>query len=281
MTSTLLIASQHNILIIIYCYISFRMGRHCNDLPLRLTLKYPSNQVNILSARNMDPTVATASTTGGLNIETPAGRKSFTVDEYIKLCVEEQPRVVLGMADETNHSTSKKRSRKAYDATLHWFAKISSSKDIDWEKCFLFGVVTGIGSRDDIYVRAMVDDLLQKGAKGVATAIDISDGVSLLIHVGMVISGYGQGESEADKRLMVAAVRGCVAANRPAEEAASFPIMVQGVNDIEQVTLYYYRINILWLLFIVYLVLMHIILCRSWRRYLWALTSLQQIFPPC
>ena len=39
----------------------------------------------------------------------------------------------------------------------------------------------------------------------------------------------------ADKILMVAAVRASVAAHRSAEEAASFPIMIQGVNDIEQV----------------------------------------------
>lgn len=145
------------------------MGRHCNALPLRSTLKYPSNQINILSARNMDPSVASTSASGGLNIETPAGRKSFTVEEYVKRCVEEQPSAVISMANETNHNTSKKRTRKAYDTTLDWFSKLSADKSIGWDKCFLFGVVTGIGADDMSYVRLMAEEILRNGAKGIQT----------------------------------------------------------------------------------------------------------------
>lgn len=114
----------------------------------------------------MDPSVATTSVTGGLNIETPAGRKSFTVEEYISRCVQEGPSAVISMADETNHNTSKKRTRKAYDTTLSWFHKLASTSAIDWNKCFLFGTVTGMASSDEQYIRIMTEDMIRNGARG-------------------------------------------------------------------------------------------------------------------
>ena len=148
----------------------YRLGRQCNELPLRSLLTYPPNQINILSARNMDPLVATTNTSGGLNTETPAGRKTFTVDEYIERCIEEEPHAVISMADEVNHNTSKKKTRKAFDTTEKWFTKLVGNTRINWDKCFLFAVVTGIGSETDIYIRGLTENMLKQGAKGIYDA---------------------------------------------------------------------------------------------------------------
>lgn len=142
------------------------MGRHNNDLPLRSIMQSPPNQVNILSARNMDPSVASTGTANGINIETPAGRKTFNVNDYINCCIKEEPRAIISMADEVNHNTSKKKTRKAFDATDKWFKQLVTNTDIDWNNCFLFGVVVGIGSDTDVYIRGMAENMMKQGAKG-------------------------------------------------------------------------------------------------------------------
>lgn len=52
---------------------------------------------------------------------------------------------------------------------------------------------------------------------------------------GLVLSGYGQGESFGCKKNMISTLRKAISSIRAPEEAASCPIMVQGLNDIEQV----------------------------------------------
>ena len=52
---------------------------------------------------------------------------------------------------------------------------------------------------------------------------------------GIVISGYGQGESYATKQSIVLSIRQAILNVKTADGAAAVPLMVQGLNDVEQV----------------------------------------------
>ena len=52
---------------------------------------------------------------------------------------------------------------------------------------------------------------------------------------GVVISGYGQGESFEKKKEVIRAIRESISAVLPMEQAMVTPILVQGLNDLEQV----------------------------------------------
>ena len=130
-------------------------------------MKIPPNQINILSARNMDPLVTqTAPSGGGMSVETPAGRKQLSIEAYMNCCVQEEPECVISMADECNCHASKKKTRKSLEVTAKWFQRMRTNTSINWEKCFLFAVVTGISSSSMTYMKEMVENMLKNGAKG-------------------------------------------------------------------------------------------------------------------
>lgn len=101
--------------------------------------------------------------------------------------------------------------------------------DIDWEKSELFGVVVG-GRYADIHkegIAQQTQHLVGSGARGQGYYYPNIGKTHLLVAVGIVLGGIGQGESLTDRQHMIHCVRNVC--------GESLPIMVQGVHTLSEV----------------------------------------------
>ena len=141
------------------------MGKPFGDVAVKDLRQYPAHQINILSARSMDPDL-TSATAAGLLFSSAGGRHCVNVQEYAARCAIERPHAVIAMADEVNFATSKKRSRRAVELSQQWFRALRSHTDIPWEHTYCFGVLTAshFGRREDSV--KMCKTLVEEGAQG-------------------------------------------------------------------------------------------------------------------
>ncbi len=228
-----------------YCSLYYhRTGKPFGSAAVKDLRQYPANQINVLSARSIDPD-QTSATAAGVMYSSAGGRHCVTVQDYASRCASERPHAVIAMADEVNYAASKKRSRRAIELTQQWFRALRSHAGIPWEHTYCFGVLTAanFGRRDDSVeiCKAMVD----QGAQGrtfllvPATfsrfhLLMVVPGLFFSPSIGFVIAGYAQGEGYELKKAAVGIAREACALVGPQVADNAF-LMVRGVADISQV----------------------------------------------
>lgn len=147
-------------------------------------------RLNILSPRQK---CELGSNPKGLFVDTSGGRKVVTVANYTQRIIDDTHTAVIALADQIPLFAGVKRSLKASARSLSWLQELRKSKEIDWNKTFLFGV-TGSFAHNQ-YSLTPVSSIPTAN-----TTIDdhmVANAIELLQQGcnGLVVGGAGMGES--------------------------------------------------------------------------------------
>jgi queuine tRNA-ribosyltransferase subunit QTRTD1 len=144
----------------------------------------------------------------GAAVDTANGRKHVSVDEYMSIALEGNYSHVVLMADEVPFGTSQKRTGKALERTRKWFSQqVSTLRTAKGPDIFIFGVVI---------VSAGPEKCAEQAGWMVANGAD-----------GISVGGLGQGESQAERRSAIEAVRNTM--------DIKVPIAVLGIDGLRDI----------------------------------------------